>query len=157
MITLLGEKKKIRCRQKNVDCQGLEDEDYKMLFSSVQFSCLVVSDSWRPHDQKHARPPCPSPTPGIHPNPRVLSRWCHPTILSSVVSSCCPQSFLWVFLLFAFGKLIENSALTLKRPQLSLTMYLSKYIYSLHAVPQVMRKQGFWHEGNMKKKSISFK
>ena len=64
-------------------------------FSSVQFnSHSVVSDSLRPHELQHARPPCPSPTPGVHSNPCPLSRWCHPTILSSVVPfSSCPQSF----------------------------------------------------------------
>ena len=63
-------------------------------FSSVQFSCSVVSDSLRPHEPQHARPPGPSPTPGVHPNPCSSSRWCHPTILSSVVPfSSCPQSF----------------------------------------------------------------
>ena len=63
--------------------------------SQVHFSCSVVSDSLWPHEPQHARPPCPSPTPGIHPNPRPLRWWCHPTISSSVVpfSSCC-QSFL---------------------------------------------------------------
>ena len=63
-------------------------------FSSVQFSLSVMSDSWRPHELQHARPPCPSPTPGVHPNPCPSSRWCHPTISSSVVPfSSCPQSF----------------------------------------------------------------
>ena len=63
-------------------------------FSSVQFSCSVVSDSLRLHEQQHARPPHPSLTPGVHPNPCPLSRWCHPTISSSVVPfSSCPQSF----------------------------------------------------------------
>ena len=62
--------------------------------SSVQFSRSVVSDSLRPHESQHTRPPCPSPTPGVHPNPCPLSRWCHPTISSSVVPfSSCPQSF----------------------------------------------------------------
>ena len=61
---------------------------------SVQFSHSVVSDSLRPHEPQQARPPCPSPTPGVHPNPCPLSWWCHPTILSSVVPfSSCPQSF----------------------------------------------------------------
>ena len=63
-------------------------------FSSVQFSCSGVSDSLWPHELQHARPPCPSPTPGIHPNSCPLSQWCHPTISSSVVLfSSCPQSF----------------------------------------------------------------
>ena len=53
-----------------------------------------MSDSLRPHELQHARPPCPSPTPGVHPDPCPLSRWCHPTISSSVIpSSYCPQSF----------------------------------------------------------------
>ena len=59
-----------------------------------QFSRLVVSDSLRPHEPQHTRPPCPSPTPRVHPNPCPLSRWCHPTISSSVIPfSSCPQSF----------------------------------------------------------------
>ena len=63
-------------------------------FSSVQFSHSVVSDSLWPCEPQHARPPCPSPTPGVHPNPCPLSQWCHPTISSSVVPfSSCPQSF----------------------------------------------------------------
>ena len=76
---------------------------------SVQFSCSVVSDSLRPHEPQHARPPCPSPTPRVHPNPCPLSWWCHPTISSSVVPFfSCPQSFptSWSFpmsQLFASG------------------------------------------------------
>ena len=63
------------------------------LFSSVQFSRSVVSDSLWPHESQHARPPCPSPTPGVHANSRPSSRWCHPAISSSVVPfSSCPQS-----------------------------------------------------------------
>ena len=63
------------------------------MYSSVQFSCSVMSDSLQLHEPQHARPLCPSPTPGVHPNPCPLSRWCHPTILSSVVPfSSCPQS-----------------------------------------------------------------
>ena len=61
---------------------------------SVQFSHSVVSDSLRPHELQHARPPCPSPTPGVHPNPCPSNWWCHPTMSSSVVPfSSCPQSF----------------------------------------------------------------
>ena len=51
----------------------------------LQFSRSVMSDSLRPHELQHARPPCPSPTPGVHPNPCLLCRWCHPTISSSAV------------------------------------------------------------------------
>ena len=62
-------------------------------FSSVQFSRSVVSDSWWPHESQQARPPCPSPTPGVHSDSRPSSQWCHPAISSSVVSfSSCPQS-----------------------------------------------------------------
>ena len=53
--------------------------------SSVQFSCSVMSDSLRPHGLRHARPPCPSPTPRVHSNSCPLSWWCHPAISSSVV------------------------------------------------------------------------
>ena len=61
--------------------------------SSVQFSCSVVSNSLRPHESQHARPPCPSPTPGVHSDSCPSSRWCHPAISSSVVPFCfCPQS-----------------------------------------------------------------
>ena len=61
-------------------------------FSSVQFSRSVVSDSLWPHELQHTRPPCPSPTPRVHPNSCPLSQWCHPAISSSVVPfSSCPQ------------------------------------------------------------------
>ena len=61
--------------------------------SSVQFSRSVMSDSLRPHELQHARPPCPSPTLGVHPNSCPSSRWCHPAIPSSVILfSSCPQS-----------------------------------------------------------------
>ena len=63
--------------------------DYSNLM--FQFSRSVMS--LRPHESQHARPPCPSPTPGVYPNPCALSRWCHPAISSSVVPfSSCPQS-----------------------------------------------------------------
>ena len=63
------------------------------VISSVQFSCSVVFDSLQPHELKHARPPCPSPTPGVHPNPCPLCWWCHPTISSSIIPfPSCPQS-----------------------------------------------------------------
>ena len=68
--------------------------DQKWLqFSSVQFSRSVVSDSLRPHESQHARPPCPSPIPRVYPNSCPSSRWCHPAISSSVVPfSSCLQS-----------------------------------------------------------------
>ena len=59
-------------------------------FSSVTQLCLTL----QPHESQHARPPCPSPTPEVYPNPCPLSQWCHPAISSSVVPFfSCPQSF----------------------------------------------------------------
>ena len=61
--------------------------------TTYQFSHSVVSDSLRLHESQHARPPCPSPTPGVHSESRPSSQWCHPAISSSVVPfSSCPQS-----------------------------------------------------------------
>ena len=61
--------------------------------SSIQFSHSVVSNSLRPHESQHARPPCPSPNPGVYPNSCPSSQWCHPVISSSVIPfSSCSQS-----------------------------------------------------------------
>ena len=57
----------------------------RLQFSSVQFSHSLVSDSLRPHESQYARPPCPSPTPGVYSNSCPSSWWCHPAISSSVV------------------------------------------------------------------------
>ena len=60
---------------------------------SVLFSCSVVSNSLWPHGLQHAKPPCPSPTPGVYSNSCPLNQCCHPTISSSVIPfSSCPQS-----------------------------------------------------------------
>ena len=90
---------------------------------SVQFSHSVMSDSLWPHEPQHARPPCPSLTLRVYPNPCSLSRWCHPTISSSVVPfSSCPQSFrasgsFELSQLFASGgQTIEVSASTAVLP-----------------------------------------
>ena len=89
------------------------------VFSSVQFSCSVMSDSLQPHGMQHDRPPCPSSTPRVYPNSCPLSQWCHPTISSSVVSfSSCPQSlpasgsFLMSQLFASGGQSIGVSAST---------------------------------------------
>ena len=64
------------------------------MISSIQFGHSVMSNSFWPQEPQHTRPPCPSPTPRVHPNSCPLSRWCHPTISSSVVPfSSFPQSF----------------------------------------------------------------
>ena len=79
------------------------------LIRSDQISHSVVSDSFRPHESQHARPSCPSPTPGVHSDSRPSSQWCHPAISSSVVPfSSCPQSLpasesLPMSQLFAWG------------------------------------------------------
>ena len=59
---------------------------------TVQVSHSVVSDSLWPHESQHARPPCPSSTPGVHWDSRPSSRWCHSAISSSVIPFSCPQS-----------------------------------------------------------------
>ena len=63
-------------------------------FRSVQFSRSVMSDSLWLHESQHERPPCPSPTPGVYSNTCPSSRWCHPSISSSVIPFSCPQSLL---------------------------------------------------------------
>ena len=69
-----------------------DHQERPLTLYSVQFSCSVVSDSLRPHELQHARPPCPSPTPGVHSNSCPSSQWCHPAISSSVIPfSSCPQ------------------------------------------------------------------
>ena len=92
---------------------------FKVQFSSVQFICSVISNSLGSHEPQHFRPPYPSPTPRVHPNPCPLSRWCHPTISSSIIPfSSCPQSFsaLGSFqmsqLFTSGGQIIEVSAST---------------------------------------------
>ena len=82
------------------------------MFSSVQFSLSVVSDSLRPHELQHAKPPCPTPTPRAYPNSCPLSRWCHPTISSSVV----PFSYLQPFPAsgsFQMSQLFESGGLSI--------------------------------------------
>ena len=69
-----------------------KETEFMLQFSSAQLSCSVVSDSLWPHGLQHARPPCPLWTPGVHPNPCPLSRWCHPTISSSAIPFSCLQS-----------------------------------------------------------------
>ena len=83
-------------------------------YSSVQFSRSVVSNSLRPHELQHARPPCPSPPPGVHPNSCPSSRWCHPA--SHPLSSPSPPApnpsehqslFQWVNSLHEVAKVLE--------------------------------------------------
>ena len=73
----------------------LQKHKYCLISLIAQFSSVAqLSPTLRPRELQHTRPPCPSSTPGFHPNPCPLSRWCHPTISSSVIPfSSCPQSF----------------------------------------------------------------
>ena len=73
--------------------QNIPDCGTSWLQEVVQFSCSVLSDSLWPQGLQHSRPPCPSPTPGIYSNSCQLSRWCHPTNSSSVISFSRLQSF----------------------------------------------------------------
>ena len=83
-------------------------------FSSVQFSPSVMSDSLRPHGLQHTRPPCPSPTPRVCSNSSPLSRWCHPTISSSIITfSSCLQSFP-ASGSFPMSQLFESGGLSIK-------------------------------------------
>ena len=79
-----------------IGCDWAHNKHREWLFifiNSVQFSHSVVSDSLWSHESQHARPPCPSPTPGVHSDSRPSSQWCHPAISSSVIPfSFCPQS-----------------------------------------------------------------
>ena len=69
------------------------DNNVSYSIQSVSQFSLSVSDSLRPHESQHTRPPCPSPTHGVYPNPCPASWWCHPAISSSVVPFfSCPQS-----------------------------------------------------------------
>ena len=103
-------------------------------FSSVQFSCSVVSYSLWPHESQHARPPCPSPIPGVHSNSCPLSRWCHPAVSSSVVpfSSCsqslpASESFPMTQLFTWSGQTIGVSALASFLPKKSQGWYPSEW------------------------------
>ena len=112
----------------------IQDQTFYFLhsvhFSSVQFSHSVVFDSLWPRKPQHTRPSCPSPTPGVHPNPCPLSRWCHPSISSSVVPfSSCPQSFpasgsFQMSQLFASG---GQSILSYRSPEPPISAYKTKY------------------------------
>ena len=82
-------------RYPNPNNKGFVNQNYNKMSPhtcSVQFSHSVVSNSLRPHELQHARPPSPSPSPGVHPNSCPSSWWCHPAISSSHPFSSCPQS-----------------------------------------------------------------
>ena len=118
-----------------------------LAISSVQFSRSVMSDSLQPHELQHTRPPCPSPTPGVHPNSCLSSQWCHPAISSSVIPfSPCPQSLpvsgsFTMSQLFTWGgQSIGVSALASvlpKNTQSCLTL-CDTMVYTAHEILQTM-------------------
>ena len=84
------EKNSFTIAKRRIKYLGIRSDQIRSVVSDS-----VVSDSLRPHESQHARPPCPSPTPGVHSDSRPSSQWCHPAISSSVVPfSSCPQSLL---------------------------------------------------------------
>ena len=85
---------------------------YLHQFSSVQFSCSVVSDSLQPHGLQHARPPYSSPIPGVYSNSCPSSLWCHPTISSSVITLLCLHSIFSSIRVFS-----NESALHIRWPK----------------------------------------
>ena len=113
------------------------------VFSSVQFSRSVVSDSLRPHELQHARSPCPTPTPGVHSNSHPSSQWCHPAVSSSVVPfSSCPQSL-------TASESFPMSQLFLK---FSLSRNKSRASYNSGNKGKIIHT---WHKTNWKKNHIN--
>ena len=80
---------------------------YSFSCVSVQFSCSFVSDSLQPHEPQHARPPCPSPTPRVHPNPCPLSQWCYQGSPKLNKSFCV---YFYLFLGFSYSSVGKESA-----------------------------------------------
>ena len=81
------------CLENSMDRGAWQATVHAVPKCSVQFSRSVMSNSLQPHGLQHTRPPCPSPNPGVYSNSCPSSKWCHPTISSSVISSSRPQSF----------------------------------------------------------------
>ena len=123
--------------------------------SSVQFSSVTRScpTLLRSHEPQHSRPPCPSPTPGVHPNPRPLSQWCHPTISSSVIPfSFCPQFFpasgsFQMNQLFASG----GQSIGVSASKSVLPMNTQDWGYKKHLEPNISNK----YIGTLKNKRYS--
>ena len=131
------------------------EQNKKVRISSVQFSRSVMSDSLRPHGLQHTRPPCPSPTPGVHSDSRPSSQWCHPAISSSVVPFSHLQSFpaSGSFQISQFFSQLEYFhpisyptvfILIFKNPQIlfhiHLLLFIAKFLFCLifgHATHQV--------------------
>ena len=114
--------------------------------SSVQFSRSVVSNPLQPHEAQHARPPCPSPTPGAHSDSRPSSQSCHPAISSSVIPfSSCLQSFFFYFIFKLYITVLDLPNIKMNPPQvyISLSQHqrLFQWISSSHQVAKVLEFQ----------------
>ena len=121
---------------------------YKFYIAILGFSLVqlpVVSDSLRPHEPQHARPPCPSPAPRVHPNSCPSGQWCHPAISSSVFPfSSCPQSFpssgsFPMSQLFAWdgqsiGVSASASILPMNTQDTHIYIYIYIYIYIIYNI-----------------------
>jgi len=93
LFTIARKWKQLKCPPREEWIKKMYIYIHNDIFSSVQFGHSVVSDSLRPHESQHARPPCLSPTPRVHSDSRPSSQWCHPAISSALVPfSSCPQS-----------------------------------------------------------------
>ena len=135
--------------------------DKEKIDDSVQFSRSVLSDSLQPHEKQHARPPCPSPTPGVHPNSCASSQWFHPAISSSVIPfSSCPQSlpasgYFPMSQLFAWGGQsigVSASGSVLPINTQWESHFLSRLIRSL-GVP---KERGVWKSQGRRKDKLFF-
>ena len=122
----------------------LKSEINLELFSSVQFSPSVVSDSLQPHEPQHARPPYISPNPRVHSNPCPSSQWCHPTISSSVIPFSFPHSFpasgsFQMSQLFASGGQSFSFNITPSNEHLGLISFRMDWLYLLagHEIAKV--------------------
>ena len=118
------------------------------VFSSVQFSCSVVSVSLRPHESQHARPPCSAPSPGVHSDSCPSSPWCHPAISSSVIPffSClqslpASESFPMSQLFAWGGQSTGVSALASFLPKKSSFKGLSSRLLGFKAVAKAEKTQ----------------
>ena len=97
------------------------------VLSSAQFSHSVVPDSLWPHEPQHARPPCPSPTPRVCPNPCPLSQWCHPTIPSPPALNLSQHQglFKWVSSWYQVAKVLEFQLAIVNSAAMNIEVHVS--------------------------------
>ena len=102
---------------------------------SVQFTCSVLSKSLQPHGLQHDRPPCPSLTPRIYSSSCPLSRWCLPTISSSVISFSSHLKYFQVSWSFQMSQFFASGGIAQGRVQLICVEWINKYSYSIFKQP----------------------